>query len=1271
MLLSDIFVKSAIVLLIAAGFALFFRRDSAAIRHLVWQTAVIVTLTIPIITMLLPAWKLLPHRPSFNQGSAESIQRSFIPSKQPEIALEVPAQSPGVPLPPAPSAEIVPVTAYRSAPISPDTTPSFNTPESNLPFTQISFPAARILPGAWLAGFLFLTLRVVAARLVLARRERRSETLAHWSPHLAKDRVRTGMIEGQQTASKTRPTAILNFPMLPASNRISNARIVECFHHACDCLQIRQQITLFVSDERTIPVVWGIRNVRLQIPSSARDWNSAQIRSVLLHELSHAKRRDPLWQLLTQLAVAVYWCNPLIWVAAWRLHTERERAADDLVLNKGVRASTYAEHLLEIATSLTAPSWTHVCGLAMASRSSLEQRLRAVLSSHGNRRHVTPAAAVSAFSLSLLVALPLAMLSPADEPGRIRANHSESNSPAQQQKAAADDFDSVNGSERDSPSHQTNQAPAVTIPLLEEGRALSLQPAFLNFLSWGRESEGLRAALMIHSSADQPLELFAAIQNVSPQEIRLCDTEGENSRTLYIRSKDKTLAAMTDSTPHFKLVGLKPREVIFVPLFSRKRVGNQQRSIGSMMSQSALMDSDQTLSAKLKFSGGPEYAWQGSLETAETAGAAAAVSIQTGHMKRATQLDASIAKELSWGPPSNGLKGALAIQAIRTQNGDYRPAIFLAVQNISDAPIIMDDSEQRGTVRRLTIRRKNVTQLRISFNKSTERKFLLMPGETDLIELTTSNDDASHQSLPDASLLDQPEVKLVGQLVIKSPVANTWTGDLTTGPADTASAGSLLLPNEDSARQLLRKWMANSRLNGMIPGGTIGDLQKATANFINYNPDDERTERLTTLLPRIDINRDWSRFEAVNLLNDITAIYDKLPSWALELNRFEIAETIRAGKVFPDDLENAPWGEPTSNGLRAAWLLSPRADQYRLNTPLKSRLLFHNGGRQTIFLRVLTWNQSAAHQARSSNGEEIPLRTTHWTTIAQIIPCRLNPGEYTEVAGAGIGVGANRDPEDWRNTRVGVWIDTQPGDEVTFIPDQVSATGHDGRRSEGTDSMWWQRYIEARLKRESPIPSSSEERSHIVKRVVRDLFGNGATRNEIDSFVSDATADALKNLATKLSQRAGTVAFSGALNSGATRFKVLPVDPEAALQPRLAVGPGRYQLKDHAQLVIVGRGARHDVKLIVSPSEGPNTTFPIDVNEGRDTWAIAWKRDRSEFWVGEPGRLRHVVFSDPTAISMTEVTGAAIDEIPRRFREALAPIVSRKQADSPPAASGN
>ncbi len=183
-------------------------------------------------------------------------------------------------------------------------------------------------------------------------------------------------------------------------------------------LGIRRRVRVLLSSKRNaMPMTWGTLHPCLLVPSGAESWDTEKQRAVLLHELAHIRRADTATQLLVQIACALHWFNPLVWIAARRVHVERERACDDLVLRHGMRPSDYAEHLLHIVSGqeFTAPAGYGA--VAMARPSNLEGRLVAILNQKRNRRALTRGMFVlCAIGFAVLV-LPMAMLdATGDEP---------------------------------------------------------------------------------------------------------------------------------------------------------------------------------------------------------------------------------------------------------------------------------------------------------------------------------------------------------------------------------------------------------------------------------------------------------------------------------------------------------------------------------------------------------------------------------------------------------------------------------------------------------------------------------------------------------------------------------------------------------------------------------------------------------------------------------------------------------------------------------------
>ncbi len=162
------------------------------------------------------------------------------------------------------------------------------------------------------------------------------------------------------------------------------------------------------SDHPSLCVTWGVRRPVVLLPRGADAWPESRARSVVGHELAHIARRDWPVQIAAELLRAVYWFNPLVWVAATQLRRESEHACDDAVLGLGVQGPDYAGHLLDLARAFKVHGHMHVPAPAMARSSSLERRVRAMLNVHVNRTPLTPSACALVVGALLLVTLPVA-----------------------------------------------------------------------------------------------------------------------------------------------------------------------------------------------------------------------------------------------------------------------------------------------------------------------------------------------------------------------------------------------------------------------------------------------------------------------------------------------------------------------------------------------------------------------------------------------------------------------------------------------------------------------------------------------------------------------------------------------------------------------------------------------------------------------------------------------------------------------------------------------
>lgn len=349
-LLFSVTVRASALILLAWGAARLLRGRSAALRHLVWSSAAIGALVLllaapfapRIYTTSLPVWQNCTVQISpvhIELPMCGSEDRALVPAWAPPSTrgggvtgtLEARSGGPESSRVEARAAESSVAGAARSD------TDGADREQSAASILPVALPTWSWSPWSlviiiWVAGALAVLLMMLLERLSVRR--------LGGAPRLAGE---------HELATEARKLA--------------------------RALDLPDRVDLHLSRETVPPLSWGFWRPRILLPASAVDWPEDQRRAVLLHELGHARRRDVFTQTLAAVACAVFWFNPLVWVAAARMKAERERACDDLVVQSGVDRASYAQCLLDLARRLSASSESRMAVVGMTEGPGLVKRV--------------------------------------------------------------------------------------------------------------------------------------------------------------------------------------------------------------------------------------------------------------------------------------------------------------------------------------------------------------------------------------------------------------------------------------------------------------------------------------------------------------------------------------------------------------------------------------------------------------------------------------------------------------------------------------------------------------------------------------------------------------------------------------------------------------------------------------------------------------------------------------------------------------------------------
>lgn len=369
--LVDAALRGSLVLLAALAATRLMKRRSAAARHLVWVVALASMLALPLLSRVLPAWHVVPVpaplRPVAGFVAAPPVVSTLRQGDAGRTAGSGSAAAPTT----ASSGDGI-IAKETASPAGLVASPSGDgaAAKSASPAASAStapaFDWKTALMAVWIAGGVLLVLRLAYGMVRVFWMERRAVEITDdgWV------RIADGLARR---------------------------------------LRVGRMVTLLREAHAVVPMTWGVVRPVVLLPADAEGWDTERRTVVLAHELAHVRRWDTLTQWVAHLALALFWFNPLVWMAARQMREEREHACDDAVLSIGTRPVEYADHLLNIVRSLGSAEGP-AAALAMARRSQFEGRLLAILDSATPRGGVSRSLGFAALALAAAAVLPLGAL---------------------------------------------------------------------------------------------------------------------------------------------------------------------------------------------------------------------------------------------------------------------------------------------------------------------------------------------------------------------------------------------------------------------------------------------------------------------------------------------------------------------------------------------------------------------------------------------------------------------------------------------------------------------------------------------------------------------------------------------------------------------------------------------------------------------------------------------------------------------------------------------
>ncbi len=170
------------------------------------------------------------------------------------------------------------------------------------------------------------------------------------------------------------------YKIKPELAKLENPRLVAALKPVMAVFGKKKPPAIYTSSLINIPQTAGLFKPCVILPvNTCQEMNDEELKSILLHEMSHIYHKDHWIGLVQRVVIALFWWNPLVYSLSSNLSEEREHICDNYAINY-VRPMVFAKCLLNLAKNAQNFRQLPVALCVGTSKSTLENRVKSIIS---------------------------------------------------------------------------------------------------------------------------------------------------------------------------------------------------------------------------------------------------------------------------------------------------------------------------------------------------------------------------------------------------------------------------------------------------------------------------------------------------------------------------------------------------------------------------------------------------------------------------------------------------------------------------------------------------------------------------------------------------------------------------------------------------------------------------------------------------------------------------------------------------------------------------